>query len=160
MNILLDHELFFETIGNLVDDPSYLVKVQLLEIVNSLLWDHPKHKNIMELWVDVVCGLIIDNDNKIIELAIKSILKIFEKIESFENTITEQEKLPWKIISLIQSKGKRRLLQSAIGSATLNLLSPNKSMMLCRKIETHILSHRSVGKHKFTNFLSQYNNSS
>lgn len=120
----------------MTDDGSYLVKVQLLELVNSLLVHHSSNKNILELWIDVVLTLIRDNETKIVESAIKATTAIFQKIESFENTVNDQQLLPWKIIRLVMSKGKRNLIQSAMNSVAANFLSQDR----LRKIETHIFS--------------------
>lgn len=116
------------------------MKVQLLEMVNSLLTRHPKNKNVLEMWLEVVLGLIRDNDNKIVDASIKSLTAIFQKIESFENTVNDMQLLPWSIIRLIMAKGKRALLQNAMSAVTTNFLSQDK----LRKIETHIFtSHKS-----------------
>lgn len=137
---LIDNEIFIETIKSLTDDGSYLVKVQLLEITNALLLSHSKNKNVLDMWLEVVLSLIRDNDNKIVDAAIKSLTGIFQKIESFENTVNDIQLLPWNIIRLIMKKGKRSLLQSAMSTVTTNFLSPDK----LRKIETHIFtSHKS-----------------
>lgn len=133
---MLDNEIFLETITSLTDDPSYLVKVQLLEIVNSLLINHSKKKSVLELWLEVVLSLIKDNDNKIVDASIKSLTAVFQKIETFENTLTDMQLLPWNIIRLIMTKGKRNMLQSAMGAVTTNFLSQDK----LRKIETHIFT--------------------
>lgn len=125
-----------ETISSLTDDGSYLVKVQLLENVNNLLTNHPTNKNIQELWLEVILSLIRDNDNKIVDASIKSLTAVFQKIESFENTINDLQLLPWKIIKLIMDKGKRSLLQTVMSSVTKNFLSQDK----LRKIETHIFT--------------------
>lgn len=120
----------------MTDDPSYLVKVQLLEIVNSLLINHSKKKKVLELWLEVVLSLIKDNDTKIVDASIKSLTAVFQKIETFENTLTDVQLLPWNIIRLIMAKGKRNMLQSAMGALTTNFLSQDK----LRKIETHIFT--------------------
>lgn len=92
------------------------------------------------MWLDVVLSLIRDNDNKIVDAAIKSLTAIFQKIESFENTVNDSQLLPWNIIRLIMKKGKRSLLQSTVSAVTTNFLSQDK----LRKIETHIFtSHKS-----------------
>ena len=132
----MDNEIFLETITGLTDDASYLVKVQLLDIVNSLLMNHSTNKNVLELWLEVVLSLVKDNENKIVDAAIKSLTAIFQKIESFENTLNDTQLLPWKIVRLIMAKGKRNLLQSAMSSVATNFLSQDK----LRKIETHIFT--------------------
>lgn len=133
---LLDNEIFFETITSLTDDPSYLVKVQLLEVVNSLLMNHSKKEKVLELWLEVVLSLIKDNDNKIVDASMKSLTAVFQKIETFENTLSDTQLLPWSIIRLIMAKGKRNMLGSAMGAVTTNFLSQDK----LRKIETHIFT--------------------
>lgn len=132
----MDNEIFTETITSLTDDASYLVKVQLLDIVNSLLTNHSRNKNVLEIWLEVVLNLVRDNDNKIVDGALKSLTAIFQKIESFENTVHEQQLLPWNLIRLIMKKGKRSLLQSAMSAVTTNFLSQDK----LRKIESHIFT--------------------
>lgn len=132
----MDNEIFTDTITSLTDDGSYLVKIQLLEIVNSLLMNHSTNKNVLDLWLDVVLNLIRDNDNKIVDASIKSLTAIFQKIESFENTVSDMQLLPWNIIRLIMAKGKRNMLQSAMSTVTTNFLSQDK----LRKIETHIFT--------------------
>lgn len=87
----MDNEIFIDTISSLTDDGSYLVKIQLLEIVNSLLTNHSTNKNVLDLWLDVVLNLIRDNDNKIVDASIKSLTAIFQKIESFENTVSDMQ---------------------------------------------------------------------
>lgn len=113
------------------------MKVQLLEIVNSLLNRHSKNKNVLELWLEVCLSLMRDNDSKIVDASIKSLTAIFQKIESFENTINDLQLLPWNIMRLIIEKGKRNLLQTAMSSVSTNFLSQDK----LRKIETHIFTH-------------------
>lgn len=125
-----------ETIISLTDDASYLVKVQLLDIVNSLLANHPTNKNVLNLWLEVVLSLIRDNDNKIVDASIKSLTAIFQKIESFENTLNDNQLLPWKIVRLIMEKGKRNMLQNAMSAVATNFLSQDK----LKKIETHIFT--------------------
>lgn len=97
---------------------------------------HSTNKNILELWLEVVLSLIKDNDNKIVDGAIKSLTAIFQKIESFENTLNDTQLLPWRVVRLIMAKGKRNLLQNAMSSVTTNFLSQDK----LRKIETHIFT--------------------
>lgn len=114
--------------------------MQLLELVKSLLVHYSNNRNVLELWIDVVLTLIRDNETKIVEAAIKATTEIFHKIETFENTVNEQQLLPWKIIRLVMSKGKRNLLQSAMSTVATNFLSQDR----LRKIETHIVSsHKS-----------------
>lgn len=120
----------------MTDDASYLVKVQLLEIVKTLVVNHSTNNNAIELWLDVILNLIRDNDNKIVEASIKALTAIFQNIESFENTVSEEQLMPWRLMKLIVTKGKRSVLQSAISSATTNFLSQDK----LRKIETHIFT--------------------
>lgn len=92
------------------------------------------------MWLDVILDLIRDNDNKIVEASVKQLTGIFQKIESFENTVNEMQLLPWSIIRRIMAKNKRGLLQTAMSSVTTNFLSQDK----LRKIETHIFtSHKS-----------------
>lgn len=92
------------------------------------------------MWLDVVLDLIRDNDNKIVDASVKALTGIFQKIESFENTVNEMQLLPWNIIRKIMAKNKRSLLQTAMNSVTTNFLSQDK----LRKIETHIFtSHKS-----------------
>lgn len=88
------------------------------------------------MWLDIVLNLVRDNENKIVEAAVKSLTAVFQKIESFENTVTEIQMLPWNVIRMIMRKNKRGLLQSTIGSTTTNFLNQDK----LRKIETHIFT--------------------
>lgn len=83
--------MFIETITSLTEDNSYLVKSNLLEIVQALLMKHPKNKNVLEMWLDVVLDLIRDNDTKIVDASVKALTGIFQKIESFENTVNEMQ---------------------------------------------------------------------
>jgi hypothetical protein len=137
---LLDNEIFIETITSLTEDNSYLVKNNLLEIVNALLLKHPKNKNVLEMWLDVVLDFLRDNEQKIVDAAVKSLTGIFQRIESFENTVNEMQLLPWSIVRMIMVKNKRSLLQTAMTSVATNFLSQEK----LRKIETHIFtSHKS-----------------
>lgn len=133
---LLDDEIFLDTLKSLTDDGSYLVKMQLLDIVKTLVGTHSNNRNALELWLDVILSLIRDNDNKIVDASIKALTAIFQNIESFENTVSDAQLLPWKIIRLIMEKGKRSVLQSAMSSVTTNFLSQDK----LRKIETHIFT--------------------
>ena len=88
------------------------------------------------MWLEVVLTLIRDNDTKIVDASMKSLTAIFQKIESFENTVNDLQLLPWSIIRLIMEKGKRSLLQSAMSTVPANFLSQDK----LRKIETHIFT--------------------
>lgn len=133
---LLDNEIFLDTLKSLTDDGSYLVKIQLLDIVKTLVCNHSSNRNALELWLDVVLNLIRDNDNKIVDASIKALTLIFQNIESFENTVSEAQLLPWNVIRLVMEKGKRSVLQSAMSSVTTNFLSQDK----LRKIETHIFT--------------------
>lgn len=103
-------------------------------MVNNIIKDHPKNNNAVEMWLDVIMSLIRDNDNKIVDSSIKSLTAIFQKIESFENTLTDAQILPWTVVKLILAKDKRGLLQNAIDSSSNSFLSQDK----LRKIETHI----------------------
>ncbi|CAG9806774.1 unnamed protein product [Chironomus riparius] len=133
---LIDNEIFIDIITSLTDDQSYLVKNQLLELVNTVIRDHPKNNNAVEMWLDVIISLVRDNDTKIVDSAIKSLTSIFQKIESFENTVNDAQILPWTVVKLILSKGKRGLLQNAIETTSNNFLTQDK----LRKIETHIFT--------------------
>ncbi|KAG5671536.1 hypothetical protein PVAND_001729 [Polypedilum vanderplanki] len=135
-NNLIDNEIFIDIIITLTDDPSYLVKIQLLELVNMLIKNNPKNNNAIELWIEVLINLMRDNDNKIVDAAIKALIGIFEKIESFENTVTDDHILPWTIIKIILTKRKRGLLKNAIDAASNNFLTQEK----LRSIETHIFT--------------------
>lgn len=88
------------------------------------------------MWLDVIISLIRDNDTKIVDGAVKSLTSIFQKIESFENTVTDAQLLPWTVVKLILAKGKRGLLQNAIETTSNNFLTQEK----LRKIETHIFT--------------------
>lgn len=133
---MLDNEIFIDIITTLTDDSSYLVKNQLLDMVNNIINNHPKNGNAVEMWLDVIMNLIRDNDNKIVDSSIKSLTSIFQKIESFENTVNDAQILPWTVVKLILAKNKRGLLQSAIDSSSSSFLSQDK----LRKIETHIFT--------------------
>ncbi|CRL00276.1 CLUMA_CG013549, isoform A [Clunio marinus] len=135
----LNNEIFFETLTMLSDDSSYLVKIQLIEVVNFLIVKHPKNKNILEVWLEVILNLARDNDNKIVDASVKSLTELLQRIESFENTLNDLHMLPWTIIRLIMARGKRNVLKNAINNVTTKILSQDK----LRKIETHIFtSHK------------------
>lgn len=105
-----------------------------------MIFNHPTNKNVLDIWLDVILDLIRDNDNKIVDASVKALTGIFQKIESFENTINEIQLLPWNIVRKIMAKNKRSLLQQAMSSVSTNFLSQEK----LRKIETHIFtSHKS-----------------
>lgn len=110
--------------------------MQLLELVNTILKDHPKNNNAVEMWLDVIINLIRDNENKIVDAAIKSLTEVFQKIESFENTVSDLQILPWTVVKMIMAKQKRGILQNAIDAVTNNFLTQEK----LRKIETHIFT--------------------
>lgn len=105
-------------------------------MVNIIIKDHPKNNNAVGMWLDVIMSLIRDNDNKIVDSSIKSLVAIFQKIESFENTVNEAQILPWTVVKLILAKDKRGLLQNAIDSSSSSFLTQDK----LRKIETHIFT--------------------
>lgn len=132
----MESEFFIDTILSLTDDNSYLVKTQLIDVVNTLVQMHSTNGLILELWLDVILGLIRDNDNKIVEAATKSLTGIFQKIECFEHTVNEIQRLPWQILRLIMIKGKRNILQNAVNGLTTSFLTQDK----LRKIETHIFT--------------------
>lgn len=124
----------------MADDPSYLVKVQLIEMINQLITNHPNNPKVLETWLDIILNLVRDNENKIVEASVKSLNGIFQKIESFENTVNDIQMLPWNIIRLVMKKNKRGLLQSTMSTSSTNLLTQDK----LRKIETHIFTaHKS-----------------
>ena len=133
---LLDNEIFVDIITTLTDDQSFLVKNQLLEMVNNIIKDHPKNNNAVGMWLDVIMSLIRDNDNKIVDSSIKSLVAIFQKIESYENTVNDAQILPWTVVKLILAKDKRGILQNAIDSSSSSFLTQDK----LRKIETHIFT--------------------
>lgn len=133
---MLDNEIFVDIITTLTDDPSYLVKNQLLDMVNNIIRDHPKSSAAIEMWLDVIMCLIRDNDNKIVDASVKSLTAIFQKIESFENTVNDAQITPWTVVKLILAKGKRGLLQNALDSSSTPFLTQDK----LRKIETHIFT--------------------
>lgn len=105
-------------------------------MVNNIIKDHPKNSNAVEMWLDVIMSLIRDNDNKIVDTSVKSLTSIFQKIESFENTVNDAQILPWTVVKLILAKGKRGMLQNAIDAASSSFLTQEK----LRKIETHIFT--------------------
>lgn len=105
-------------------------------MVNNIIKDHPKNSNAVEMWLEVIMSLIRDNDNKIVDSSVKSLTSIFQKIESFENTVNDAQILPWTVVKLILAKGKRGLLQNAIDAASSSFLTQEK----LRKIETHIFT--------------------
>ena len=121
---------------NLTDDSSYLVKTQATELVNNLMKRFPKQQKLLVLWLEVILCLLKDDDSKIVENATKSLTDVFKKIESYENTDTDDKLLPWIIIRLIMAKGKRNVLLSAFNSMNSNFLTQNK----LRQIETHIFT--------------------
>jgi condensin-2 complex subunit D3 len=133
---LLDNEIFISIIKSMADDPSYLVKMQLLEMINNIVKEHSKNNNAVEMWLDVILNLIRDNDNKIVDASVKSLTSIFQRIDSFENTVTDLQILPWTVVRLILSKGKRGVLKNAIDLSSTNILSQDK----LRKIESHIFT--------------------
>lgn len=121
---------------NLTDDSSYLVKTQVIELVNSLMKKFPKQQKLLVLWLEAILCLLRDDDTKIVENATKSLTDVFKKIESYENTDTDDKILPWIIIRLIMAKGKRNILLKAFNSMNTNFLTQNK----LRQIETHIFT--------------------
>ncbi|CAO1316115.1 unnamed protein product [Diamesa tonsa] len=133
---LVEDESFSDTIMNLTDDSSYLVKTQVIELVNKLMAKFPKQQKLLILWLDVILSLLRDDDSKIVENATRSLTDVFKKIESYENTDTDDKILPWIIIRLIMAKGKRNLLHKAFNSMSTNFLTQEK----LRQIETHIFT--------------------
>ncbi|CAO1361448.1 unnamed protein product [Diamesa serratosioi] len=133
---LVEDDLFIATIMNLTDDSSYLVKTQTIEMVNNLTKRFPKQQKLLVLWLEVILCLLKDDDNKIVENATKSLTDVFKKIESYENTDTDDKILPWIIIRLIMAKGKRNVLLKAFNSMSSNFLTQDK----LRQIETHIFT--------------------
>lgn len=133
---LAEDELFRDTIMNLTDESSYLVKTQTIELVNNLTKRFPKQQKLLLLWLEVILCLLKDDDNKIVENATKSLTDVFKKIESYENTDTDDKILPWIIIRLIMAKGKRNILLKAFNSMSTNFLTQDK----LRQIETHIFT--------------------
>ena len=121
---------------NLTDDSSYLVKTQTIELVNNLMKKFPKQQKLLVLWLDVILCLLKDDDTKIVEMATRGLTDVFKKIESYENTDTDDKILPWIIIRLIMAKGKRNILLKAFNSMSSNFLTQDK----LRKIETHIFT--------------------
>ena len=130
---LVEDELFSDTIMNLTDDSSYLVKTQVIELVNNLMAKFPKQQKLVELWLDVILSLLRDDDTKIVDNATRSLTDVFKTIEPFEHTAGDQL-LPWVILRLIMAKGKRNILLKAFNSMSVNFLTQNQ----LRKIETHI----------------------
>lgn len=132
--------MFVGIVSNLSDDPSVLVKNQLLEFVNSLLMRFPKETCLAEMWLEIITNLIRDNDAKISTIAIQSMSEVFQKIESFENTVSDLHLLPWSIMRLVIKKNKRKILQNAIGSTKKDFLTQDK----IKNIETHLFTtHKS-----------------
>lgn len=107
----------------LADDMNSIVKRQLISTINNLLVYYPESDVLIECWTKCVLKLMKDGDPKIVEAAMESLKNIiFDNIERFENSNSNNRNLPWTILKKMLQQEFRGMLRSVVDSCINNHL--------------------------------------
>jgi hypothetical protein len=124
--------------SNIADDPSQMVKSAGIETMNNFLRKYPQNYQLIEIWVDLILCLLKDDDTKVVDAAIKSLIEnLFNKVVAFEDCTTEENYMPWLIMRAILKKGKRNVV---IKSLSTSMQADWLTKRQLEKIETNIFS--------------------
>jgi hypothetical protein len=123
-------------ISEISEDPTPLVRKQLVPFFNKMLKVYPNHKSLIEIWVKCLLVLLNDTDVKIVEISMDSLkVNIFDNIVRYEDSSSERTFMPWIILRSILKFGNRNILRNAVDSWISNKFLTSKTLAV---IESHI----------------------
>lgn len=135
---LVNDNYFIEIMSNIADDPSQMVKSAGIETMNNFLRKYPQNIQLIEMWVDLILCLLKDDDGKVVDAAIKSLIEnLFNKIVAYEDCTSDESYMPWLIVRAILKKGKRNVVMKALSSSMKEEWLTKRQL---ENIETHIYS--------------------
>lgn len=93
--------------GKMVEDLSPVVRRQLIATLHRILIVKPSDTPICKSYIKVMLFLANDSDAKIVDDVMESLRKtIFDNIDKYEETATERQSFPWKLLRLIIASGE------------------------------------------------------
>lgn len=120
---IVQRRQFANEVCLLADDMNSIVKRQLITMVNNLLVYYPESEVLIECWTKCVLKLMKDGDPKIVEATMESMKAvIFDNIERFENSNSNNRHLPWTILKKMLQQEFRGMLRSVVDSCINNNL--------------------------------------
>lgn len=120
---IVQRRQFANEVCLLADDQNSIVKRQLITAVNNLLVYYPDSDVLIECWTKCVLKLMKDSDGKIVEATMESMKNvIFDNIERFENSNSNNRHLPWTILKKMLQQEFRGMLRSVVDSCINNNL--------------------------------------